>query len=294
MATTALGLSDKQQAMRESGVGASEVFDVLNGGIATYARKVGEAEPFEGNSLTEFGHRIERVIGEAWTERHPGVRIYTPGTLRHPDHGWALASPDRVVAKLGQGRPARADWLSLLEIKTVFFAGGDFGEGADEIPEKYLTQVAWQQEITGLEDATLVALVNGDYREYPIARDRELGGMLLDVVGRWWKEHVLARVPPPVDGSKAYTEYLRRRHPGVKAPPLPATPELRDLVAKLREAKQATKAAEEHERQLSNLLRAAIGDAEGVEGLCTYRFVKGSTCTTTREPGRQLRLAKEK
>ncbi len=294
MATTALGLSEKQQAMRESGVGASEVFDVLNGGIATYARKVGEAEPFEGNSLTEFGHRIERVIGEAWTERHPGVRIYTPGTLRHPEHDFALASPDRVVATPGQGRPAREDWLGLLEIKTVFFAGGDFGEGADEIPEKYLVQVAWQQEVCAIEEATLVALVNGDYREYPIHRDRELGGMLLDVVGRFWREHVLARVPPPVDGSAAYTEYLRRRHPGVKAPPLPATPELRQLVAKLRAAKKATDAAEEEETRLSNMVRAAIGDAEGIEGLCTYRTQKGSTYTVTREAGRVLRLAKEK
>ena len=279
MATTALGLSEKQQALRLTGVGASEVFDVLNGGIATYARKVGEAEPFEGNSLTEFGHRIERVIGEAWTERHPGVRIYTPGTLRHPDHEWALASPDRVVAQPGQGRPARSDWLSLLEIKAVFFSGGDFGEGEDEVPERHLVQVAWQQEVCDIEDATLVALVNGDYREYPIHRDRELGGMLLDAVGRFWQEHVLARVPPPVDGTEAYTQYLRRRHPRDMAPPLPATPELRDVVAKVREAKAALKAAEEAEALVTNGLRAALGDHAGIEALCTYRSNKPSVKT---------------
>lgn len=276
MATTALGLSEKQQALRSTGIGASEVFDVLNGGITTYARKVGEAEPFEGNTLTEFGHRIERVIGEAWTERHPGVRIYTPGTLRHPEHEWALASPDRVVAKPGQGRPARTDWLSLLEIKVVFFAGGEFGEGEDEVPEKYLVQVAWQQEVCSIEEATLVALVNGDYREYPIHRDRELGGMLLDVVGRFWHGNVLARVPPAVDGSDAYTAYLRRRHPRDLAPPLPATPELRDLVAKVREAKAALTGAEDRETEATNALRAALGDAAGVEGLCTWRSNKDS------------------
>jgi predicted phage-related endonuclease len=294
MATTPLGLSEKQQQIRLSGVGASEVFDVLNGGIATYARKVGDAEPFEGNTLTEFGHRIERVIGEAWAERHPGLRLYTPGTLRHPEHEWALASPDRVVATPGHGRPARADWLSLLEIKTVFFAGREFGEGADEIPERYLVQVAWQHEVADIEDATLVALVNGDYREYPIARDRELGGMLLDVVGRFWRDNVLARVPPPVDGSAAYTAFLRRRHPEDAAPPLPATPALRDLVAKLNEAKEAAKKAKEAESLAGNLLRAALGDATGIEGLCSYRMQKGSSYTVTREPGRVLRLAKEK
>ncbi len=276
MATSALGLSEKQQAMRSTGIGASEVFDVLNGGIVTYARKVGEAESFEGNSLTEFGQRIERVIGEAWQERHPNRRIYTPGTIRHPKYEWALASPDRVVAPPGQGRPARETWERLLEIKTVFFAGGDFGEGADEVPEKYLVQVAWQQEVCDLEQATLVALVNGDYREYELPRNRELGTMLLEQVGAFWHDHVLARVPPPVDGSEAYTRYLRRRHPRDMAPPLPASPELRDLIAKVRAAKAALKAAEDNEAKITNGLRAALGDHAGVKGLCTYRSNKDS------------------
>jgi putative phage-type endonuclease len=288
MATTAIGLSEKQQQIRLSGVGASEVFDVLQGGITTYARKVGEAEPFEGNSLTEFGHRVERVIGEAWSERHPGVRIYTPGTLRHPEHPWALASPDRVVAAPGIGRPARDDWQQLLEIKTVFFSGSDFGEGADEVPEKYLVQVQWQQEVCGIEDATLVALVNGDYREYPIHRDRELGGMLLDVVGRFWRENVLARVPPPPNGSEAYTEYLRRRHPRDLVPALLPSPELADLVAKVREAKAASKAAEEDETLATNRLRAALGEAAGVETLCTYRCNKDSEKTDWEAVAREV------
>lgn len=314
MATTALGLSEKQQQLRLTGVGASEVFDVLQGGITTYARKVGDAEPFEGSTLTEFGHRIERVIGEAWLERHPGVRIYTPGTLRHPEHDFALASPDRVVARPGLGRPARADWLSLLEIKVVFFSSAEYGEGADEIPEHHIVQVQWQHEVCDTEDATLVALVNGDYREYPVKRDREMGGLLLEVVGRFWREHVLARVPPPVDGSAAYTEYLRRRHPRDAAPALPATPELRDLVARVREAKAALKRAEEAETLATNGLRAALGDAAGVDGLCTYRSNKDSQKTdweavasvlhapadlvaqhtTTRPGARVLRLSKGK
>jgi hypothetical protein len=314
MATTALGLSEKQQLLRQQGIGASEVFDVINGGITTYARKVGEADRFEGNSLTEFGHRIERVIGEAWAERHQGVRIYTPGTLRHSQHDWALASPDRVVAPVGVGRPARQDWKSLLEIKTVFFSGSEYGEGADEIPEKHLVQVQWQLEVVGLEEATLVALVNGDYREYPIRRDREVGEMLLEVVGHFWRENVLARVSPEVNGSEAYTAYLKRRHPREIGPLLPATPELRDLVAIVKESKARLKRAEEAEATVLNLLRARLGDAAGVEGLCAWKANKDSEKTdweavaleagapseiiakhTSTKPGaRVLRLSKEK
>lgn len=271
MATPALGLSEKQQALRATGIGASEVWDVLNGGIVTYARKIGEAEAFEGSSLTEFGHRIERVIAEAWTERHPGLRVYTPGTLRHPQHEWALASPDRVVAPLGEGRPARDAWLQVLEIKTVFFSSSEYGEGADEIPERHLVQVAWQQEVCNIEEATLVALVNGDYREYPLHRDRELGALLLQEVGRFWRENVLARVPPPVDGSEAYSNYLKRRHPREAGPMLPATDEAREIVARLRETKIALAQAETLEAEAANQLRALIGDAAGIDGLCSWK-----------------------
>jgi len=134
-----LGLSEKQQAKRTQGIGASEVAAVLGlvpGAIDVYARKVGEAEPWEGNSLTEFGQRIERVIGEAYLDRHAqeGIRIYTPGTLVHHKHSWAFASPDRIVAPAGAGRPPREAWLRVLEIKTVFFSSAEYGDGADEVP----------------------------------------------------------------------------------------------------------------------------------------------------------------
>src|SRR5512138_3210108 len=100
MATAQLGLSEKQQDMRKTGVGASEVAAVVGlhhkfRPIDVWLAKQPDAEPFEGNSYTEFGHRIERVLGEAYQERHPDIRIYTPGTLRHPKFDFALASPDR-------------------------------------------------------------------------------------------------------------------------------------------------------------------------------------------------------
>ncbi len=283
MATGTLGLSDKQQALRQQGIGASEVAAVVGlapGAIDVWQRKVGLAEPFEGSSLTEFGHRVERVIGEAWSERHPGVRIYTPGTLRHPKHEWALASPDRVVAPVGLGRPARETWQSLLEIKTVFFSGNDYGEeGTDQVPEKHLVQVAWQLAVTGLQNATLVALVNGDYREYPIARDLELEEMLLSQAGAWWQRHVVEGEAPPSDGSEAYAGYLRRRYPADMLPPIELTPELDDLVAKVKDAKARLKAVEAEESALTAQLKASIGEAAGILGACTWKANKGSLKT---------------
>src|SRR3990170_2902625 len=162
-----LGLSERQKATRLTGIGASEIAAVAGlhptiRPIDIYAQKVGEAEPFEGNQFTEWGHRIEGVVAEAWRERHPEHSIFTPGTLRHRDERFpfALASPDRVVVPLG--RRAREVWQGLLEIKNVsIYRADDFGEGGDEIPEHMLLQVQWQLEITDLEEATLVPLIGG-------------------------------------------------------------------------------------------------------------------------------------
>ena len=262
---------------------------IVPGAIDVYARKVGEAPDFEDNDLTEFGHRIEDVIGDGYVARHQGVRIYKPGTLRHPRFDWALATPDRVVAPPGVGRPAREAWLDLLEIKTVFFSGGEYGEsGTGEIPEKHLVQVAWQLAVADMPHATLVALVNGSYREYPVKRDLELEGLLLQAVEKFWVDHVQARVPPPIDGTDVYEAYLRRRHPKDVVPPLPATPEALEVVARLREARGAVAAAEKFEAEAKQQLLAIVGDAAGIEGLCTYKANKSSEKTDWEEACREL------
>ena len=315
-AAIALGLSDKQKALRSTGIGASEiaaVAGIVPGAVAVWERKVGLAPEFEGNSLTEFGHRIERVLGEAWKDRHPGRDIFTPGTLRHPRVSIALASPDRIVVPVG--RRAREVWEEPLEMKVSFFSSSDFGEaGSDEVPERFIAQVQWQLEVVDLPRATLVALVNGDYREYPVERDRELGGMLLDAAQRFWRDHVEAGIPPAPDGSDAYGDYLRRRFGSVLKPALQPSPELEALVARYRETKEALDQAETFATEAKQLLQAAIGESEGVSGLCSWKQNKPSekvdweavareagaspelvTKFTTTKPGaRVLRLSKGK
>lgn len=274
-----LGLSEKQLILRQSGIGASEiaaVAGIVPGAVAVWERKAGLAPEFEGTSLTEFGHRIEGVIADAYKDRHPGISIFTPGTLRHPKVPIALASPDRVVVP--PNRRAREVWQSLLEIKTVFFAGAQFGEeGTDEVPEKYLAQVQWQLEVCDLQNATLVALVNGDYREFPISRDREFGGLLLDAAQKWWTDYVVKGVPPPPDGSDEYASYLRRRYPSNLKPALQPTPELVAAVTYYRETKEHLDQAEALASEAKQELQALIGETEGIAGLASWKQNKPST-----------------
>lgn len=272
-----LGLSERQMAMRQRGLGASEVARVVGlvpGAIEVWERKVGLAPEQAPSDLTEFGHRIEDVVADAYHERHPQTRLWTPGTLVHPKHPWALATPDRVEAPPGVGRPARSDWMRGLEIKWAAFSAADYADGP---PERHVVQCQWQMEVAGLDQVVLVALVNGAYREFPLDRDRELGAMLLELAGRWWTDHVLARTPPPVDGSDAYAAYLRRRYPADQGELLAPTPEAEELVRKVRALKAEVRAVESGLSTAEQELKTLIGDAPGFAGLVTWRANKAST-----------------
>lgn len=277
----ALGLSDKQLALRRTGIGASEIAAIAGlhptrRPIDVWAEKVGAAEPFEGNAFTEWGHRLERAVAEAWQDRHPDRSIFTPGTLRHREHAFAFASPDRIVVP--PRRRARDAWEELLEIKNVsLYRADEFGEGEDEIPEHMLVQVQWQLEVADLDKASLVPLIGGhDYREYPIPRDRELGALLLEIAARFWIDLVEKRVAPPVDGSGSYAAYLRRRFPAETGPVLEPTPETEELVRRLREARSAEKAAKKAAEEAAQAVKAVLGEAAGIAGLCTWKANRAS------------------
>ena len=299
-----MNFTAEQHAERRKGLGASEVPIALGLSRFQAAQELADVKrgllpPFEGNRFTRCGNLLEASIAQMWLEDHAaeGVEIFTPPKMSHSSSAILFASPDRVVVPAG--RYDRADWIRLLECKnTSAWRVKEFGESGQEgaaLPDAFVAQGQTQMEVTGLDACTVVVLIGGnDPREYPLTRDREMGGDLVQFAEKWWADHVTQGLPCPVDGTDAYSEYLRKRYPSVSAAPIPATPELRELVASLRAAKAATKAAEAAEKLIGNQLRAAIGEADGVDGLCTYRLQAGSTYTVTREPSRVLRLAKEK
>lgn len=323
-----LGLSEKQQAIRATGLGASEVPTALGlnpfqSAAELAAVKRGEMEPSPAGEAAKWGQRFERPIADEWIDRRRAEghawSIFTPGTIRHPTCSVLLASPDRIVVP--EGRRARAEWIEGLEIKNLsFFRGVEFGEADDDIPERILVQVQVQLEVTDLDVSGLGAVTGGQsYIERELRRDREMGGMLVQFTEKWWADHVVQGLPVPVDGSAASTSYLRRRFPADHGPLLERTPEAEQLVAVLRSARMHLRTAEEEETAAGNALRALIGDAAGVAGLATWKANKPSQKvdweaiaaellrlapaetaarlttlhTTTKAGARQLRLSKE-
>jgi putative phage-type endonuclease len=273
------GLTQEQQDIRRTGIGASEIAAVAGCSrwrtpISVYEAKVGAA-PERDSAPMRWGNRLEAVIADAYAEER-GVTLASPGTLRHPEHEYVLATPDRIALD-ADGR-----WARVVEIKTAGFRSSeDWGpEGTSDVPEDYLCQVQWQMLVTGLPVADLVVLIAGqDYRVYTIQRDDELIALLLQAAQQFWERHVVPGIPPPADGSPSYSEHLSRRFATDDGTMLPATDEARDLVRRYVDAKDEADAAEERAELLRQQVQALVGEASGIEGLCAWRSVKPRAVT---------------
>lgn len=234
--------------------------------ISLWQELVGELPGFEGNERTRWGNVLEPVVRQEYVERH-GCAVHVPQGSLYAAHSeardWARATPDGIVVDAdGGGR-----WLYGLEVKTAGLRVADrWGEeGTDEVPAEYLIQCQHYMAVTGLQRWDVAVLIGGqDYREYRVDRDDEIIATIFEQVGRFWDDHVLARVPPPIDGTDDYRDYLARRYPHTRADYLEADAETEGMVAELLGLREDRRVLEEMIAERENQLRAAIGEAAGL------------------------------
>jgi len=162
-------------------------------------------------------------------------------TFRHPTCEWALATPDRFVMCLDRGEqishaglvhgiwPEKYEkWL--LECKLVgprmmreWDTSLDADEDADRIPSYVYVQVQWQMFVLEHTRCDVAALLGGTtFRHFRIDRDQPYIDALVKLGDAFWREHVLARVQPPPDGSASYDRLQARLFPEPPQPPAPA------------------------------------------------------------------------
>lgn len=259
------GLSDRQLAMRRTGVGASEVgalakLSSWTSPLEVWRRKV-HGEVTEETPAMRRGRLLEPAVAQ-WYAEETGATLRKSGTRRHPNHPHVLATPDRIATLNGEPR--------VLEIKTTSWAKPDeWGpSGTDEVPPAYLLQVAQTMAVADLPRADLVVLISGaDFRLYHFERNQALEEQLLEVSSRFWVDHVLARVPPPVIGLD--NEWLKQRFPKDNGECLSfaqLTEEARELVLAYLSAWKGRVAAERTEDELQAQIRSLMGSASEVAG----------------------------
>lgn len=274
-------LTPEQLEARRAGIGGSEVAAVLNlhpflGQLDVYLSKV-EGLTATSNADMERGTFLEDGLAR-WYAHREGVNVEEVGSLAHPTRPVARCTPDRIAYPSGDG-PQR-----LVSIKCPRRAGDRWGEtGGHVVPEYAVLQLQWEDLVLRANgyplapEFHLVALVEGELRVYPVERDEELQAWMLEEAEAWWARHVVAKVPPPLDGSDTAKEWLRRRFPRDTQPAREATlgEDLMLLDLKVAEAGKAI--AEADYEVARQRVEEAIGEAGGIyspAGKVTWRANK--------------------
>lgn len=255
-------------AWRRTGIGASDIAALL--GLSPWASpfsvwvdKLGllPDEDLDDDDPREFGRRAEAMVGP-WFRDRTGLELAGEQLwLTHPEQPWLKATPDAVVVE--GGGDTFYDWsgdfpaLGPLEIKT------DMGRPWPTIPEHYQAQ-GQQQMLVGGWDRMWFAVLHGRrFRVYELERDAADCDLIETTAREFWHEHVLAKVPPPVDGSDATAAALKALYPVAEAG---KTVEFSDAQAAqlryLANAKQDEAAATERVKNWTNRVRQMLGDAE--------------------------------
>lgn len=310
-------LSVKQLDLRKGRIGASQVAAIVGksrfgGPHDVYAEVLGlPREDEAANDSAEIeavdvGHVLEGPVARELYARPRGLQLVPGVTLLHPEKDFMLATPDFGVPKPGLANPTKlrcttaAMWrdrvLRNVEVKVVGRRmADDWTDAPDGVPDYYLTQVTWQMLVTGVLETDVVALLGGtDFRVYRISYNARLGAALETVVERWYRRHIVERVPPAPDGSDAAGRLLDQFYPR-NVGEVRCADILADIAAReLREAREGFDKAKKAKALAEQRMQQLIADSEGIKGgdwKATWKY-QGPTEVKafTRKGGRVFRF----
>ena len=303
-------LTDRQWLEhRKTSIGASQVASVLGmnpwkSPFALWAEMTGKVEPdpnaapvivvedtvagpHPGLILNEQVSLEQGHVQEQWLStkyfRNTHRLITNPGDFtifRHPELKVLSCTPDRMILRPDGAENgdliswvfARDEIVAPLELKTTGeFNMAKWRDGHPPIENQ--VQLQTQIAILGSDWGSLCGLVgNRELFAFDVMRNSRFIDMMLERVSEFW-DMVQQDIPPTADGMKSTREALAKMHPKDNG----LTVTLLDPVClaahRLEVAKQEKKLAEEKEKEASNILRQAIGDAtfgESDDGVQLY------------------------
>lgn len=285
--------------------------------LDVYRSKVGD--PDREDDLSEslrvqLGHAAEPLLC-ARLAKETGLVLRPANTERHPFETWILATPDRDVVTEGdektcagcRGEPTHLASCSLClgkgrsNLTRVAVAEAKLVEGSDRaraghrvldhwkdddgawcVADYVEVQVQWQMLARRVPYAYVAALLGGQWwmTAEPIERSDDVTSALVEICGDFWRNNVLARVPPPIDASERTAKMLRacfRKH---RPDLLPMPPDVRALAEEYERARLAEKEAKvamaraKHEACLRIADCAGFRDEDGA--IVTWKGKVGS------------------
>ena len=198
--------------LRRKGIGGSDAAAVTGIGAyksayALWAEKIGAIEPAPENERMRLGTYLEDYVARRFSQITGKKVRRLNAMLAHPDHPWMLANVDRVVV----GEDAGLECKTTASYTTRRLLNGD------EFPEPYYAQCVHYLAVTGCVRWYLAVLVLGSDdppRIYAMERDEGEIAALIGAEERFWRDHVVGKTPPDVDGSQSTSDAQSRIYPG--------------------------------------------------------------------------------
>jgi predicted phage-related endonuclease len=231
-----------------------------------YAKMNRIPDQFENNERVEWGNRLEAVIAQAAAERN-GWHIERGGFATDDTTPGLSATLDYQIVSHAETDP-RFVGPGALECKNVD-AWTFKDQWGGEPPLHIILQHQHQFCASGFLWGAVAALVGGNELhvwKYP-ARPRIMDSIRERVTGFWTA--VADGTPPAPDGSDSTADALRALYPvpvDIAADiPADALPVVADACTRFVTERETRLAAVPREKEASNIIRAALGDASNAE-----------------------------
>lgn len=195
-------LNTRRKYIGGSDAGAILNFNKWQSPLDVYLNKIGESPDTEENEFMYWGNVLEEVVAKEF-ERRSGMKVRRNNFMIVDDeHPFMAANIDREVvgAKVG------------LECKTAnAFARSEWEN--DGLPDNYYCQIQHYLAVTGYDTWYIAYLLGGNtfgYKEVP--RNEDFIKAMIEKEEDFWNNHVLKQVPPPANGSQAYSNILKEKY----------------------------------------------------------------------------------
>ncbi|MFL1998532.1 YqaJ viral recombinase family protein [Lysinibacillus irui] len=266
--------------LRKSGIGGSDASAILGfnrykSAFQLYIEKTSEFVEESDSEAAYWGNVLEDVVAREFAKRTSKKIRRLNKMLRHPKHYFMTANLDRDVV----GEKA------FLECKTASEYLKDSWNGED-VPAAYLCQLQHYLAVTGYEKAYIAVLIGGNkfvWKE--VARDDEFIELMIQHEKAFWENHVLANVPPAIDGSSSASELLAKMYPQDDGSTIMLDEQSNTLIEAIESLKSEEKQLEMQRKEYENQLKMMLGEsAEGHSDRfkVTYKTIASSRLDSKR------------
>lgn len=252
-----LGMTrDEWLAERRNGIGGSDAGAVVGlnkyrNAFDVYADKLGITEPVPDNEAMRQGRDLEEYVAQRFCEE-TGKKVRRRNSMMiNTEYPFARANVDRMIVGENAGLECKtANILSLQRYKN------------GEYPSEYYCQCVHYMAVTGAERWYLAVLVFGtEFKIFTIERDEEEIQALMQAEKDFWENNVLAKEPPPPQGTERNDENISTMFPQGEANKEIQLFGFDEQLKRYIEVKALIKKLETEKKEIEQNIKLEMGDA---------------------------------